>query len=630
MKRHFMLFAALAVVITAVSASLGAPTASAAPIAGSPIAVPGTAAEVPTTFTINVVFVGYAPGDINLPTFQSMEPTTYEPLVRAPNVLYGITLPVHTPGDYHFEYAFAPDAFNDAFFGYLASIGTVGPTTLFQDQYNAQIHKTQTVGPDVLYIDGPSTERWLMDHARKDLGLDVANYTVFFVNWWGRSDFQWHVYTKTDSPDPDTGYNFGVLRASRKMIAWGGSFGRTWFYDLSAGPEAKTSNWDVDDADVDGDGVLDYRMPPVWEYGNLTGYRPFNNLSGDLAKVLRYVAVDLLFTTSPLYDPLATTPFPGMGKRVFVNMFEDDPGSQGTDWINKNYIQKTLRKLQPQYKWRVTVKDHALTADVRRAFRIWAELNSSGDCWNAFGTPFAELFCFFDAHRDEYLPPIQAAKNYVGGVFAFNTTDAKMGPNVGLLGYADDDWVSGTPSYVFEFDTPEDRALGYGFSTTTAHEFGHHIGMSHPHDGYDSTSDVDYDPTGDFYFAWSGDESHTIMSYIDLSLEFGWFDRDNMNRFLAGRYITRASEISAQVNQANAPDQSRSLLTEVNERVNAAVSAFRGRDYERAAGEAQAAFERAYRAAEIAHVQVPLVEPLPAGPTRQVPHYVDPIHGPKN
>lgn len=76
------------------------------------------------------------------------------------------------------------------------------------------------------------------------------------------------MYTKTDSPDPDTGYNFGIERASRKMIAWGGSHGRTWFYDLSAGPEAWSGNWNVDDADLTSDGVMDYRMPPVWEYGN--------------------------------------------------------------------------------------------------------------------------------------------------------------------------------------------------------------------------------------------------------------------------------------------------------------------------------------------------------------------------
>jgi len=55
-----------------------------------------------------------------------------------------------------------------------------------------------------------------------------------------------------------------------------------------------------------------------------------------------------------------------------------------------------------------------------------------------------------------------------------------------LLGFADDNWVDGTQTHVFMFDTPEDRALGYGFTTTAIHEFGHHIGMSHPHDGYDS------------------------------------------------------------------------------------------------------------------------------------------------
>ena len=70
-----------------------------------------------------------------------------------------------------------------------------------------------------------------------------------------------------------------MIRASRKMLAWGGtpaddpasglgSTHRIWFHDLSAGPESWTANWDITRADVDGDGVLDYRMPPVWEYGN--------------------------------------------------------------------------------------------------------------------------------------------------------------------------------------------------------------------------------------------------------------------------------------------------------------------------------------------------------------------------
>jgi hypothetical protein len=81
-----------------------------------------------------------------------------------------------------------------------------------------------------------------------------------------------------------------------------------WFYDLSAGPERRTANWNLSDADLNFNDVLDYRLPPVWEYGNPSGYRPFDDLSGDLGKVTRYVAVNLLFATSPLCDPAISPP----------------------------------------------------------------------------------------------------------------------------------------------------------------------------------------------------------------------------------------------------------------------------------------------------------------------------------
>lgn len=623
-RKLFLLLGVLALVMLVSSTTLAAPVPT-----ESPATVTSNASSViETTFKVNVVFVGYEMADITMPALEAELPTTYDPIVRYP-AFYGIDLPVGIHGEYEFGYTFAPSSFNDGFFAYLASIGTAGPMTAFQAEYNLQAHKSLTIPDNVLYIDAPSTEKWLMDHGRSELGLDVAQYTVFFVNWYDRSDFQFHVYTKTDTPDPDTGYNFGELRASRKMIAWGGSYGRTWFYDLSAGPEAWTANYDVDNADVDGDAVLDYRMPPVWEYGNVSGYRPFDNLSGDLGKVLRWVAIDLLFTTSPLYDPFATAPHPGFGKRVFVNMLEDDPGSSGVDWIAKNYILRTLRNFQPQYPWRVTIQDQPI-GRARRAFRIWAGINPSPDCWTTFGDVFAQLFCYFDNHRNTYLPPFKPQQNYMGGVFAFNTTEARLGSQNGLLGYADDDWVSGTPTYLFAFDTPASRSVGYGFSTTTVHEFGHHIGMSHPHDGYDSTTGADFGPTGDYFFAWSGDQSHTVMSYIDLSLNFGWFDQDNMNRFLTARYMTRANEIAALVRQANNGRETRELLERAAAEFNDARSAFRAMEYERAASQAQAGFERVWRAAQLANLNVPLVEPLPRGGPRQGPKMVDPIRFPDN
>jgi hypothetical protein len=100
-------------------------------------------------------------------------------------------------------------------------------------------------------------------------------------------------------------------------------------------------------------------------------------------------------------------------------------------------------------------------------------------------------------------------------IFAFNVTDELV---TCCLDYADYNWADGTQSFVFAFDSSGIRNVsGYGFSTTTIHEVGHHVGMSHPHDGYDYAANLDFGPGDDYYFAWSGDESSSMMSYIDLN-----------------------------------------------------------------------------------------------------------------
>ena len=47
----------------------------------------------------------------------------------------------------------------------------------------------------------------------------------------------------------------------------------------------------------------DYRIPVSWEYG---AYGAKAELPRDLGKVLRYVGLNLLFTSSPLYPPYLT------------------------------------------------------------------------------------------------------------------------------------------------------------------------------------------------------------------------------------------------------------------------------------------------------------------------------------
>ena len=124
---------------------------------------------------------------------------------------------------------------------------------------------------------------------------------------------------------------------------------------------------------------------------------------------------------------------------------------------------------------------------------------------------------------------------------------------MGLLGYADDNWTDGTQSYVFEFDTPEDRDAGFGFTTTTTHEVGHHLGLSHPHDGYDPNTGLDYDAIGATYYAWSGDESDTIMQYIAVSNGFGVFDQDNMSRYQFAGYLNLANALLGELGTNGSP-----------------------------------------------------------------------------
>ena len=80
----------------------------------------------------------------------------------------------------------------------------------------------------------------------------------------------------------------------------------------------------VDDADLDGDDEPDYRIPPAWEYG--VGYRPPRALTGDLAKLVRYVALDLLMTTSPLYPVELPTREPPTSIDLDSNTYEGWPG----------------------------------------------------------------------------------------------------------------------------------------------------------------------------------------------------------------------------------------------------------------------------------------------------------------
>jgi hypothetical protein len=529
--------------------------------------------------------------------------------------------------EYTFDYdiSFAGPWLSHRFFRYLKQIGQPGDPTVFQTDYNDQNNNVLDVTGPVLYIDAPSVEKWLAQNLKKGKG-----YTVVFVNWYSRPDFKFHIYTKTDEADPDTGYNFGEIRDSRKIMAWGGSYSRLWFYDLSAGPEAWTDNWNVDDTDLDGSGFEDYRMPPIWEYVP-GGYRDPSALSGDLGLVTRFVGINLLFTTSPLYDPLVTAPDAHGDKVVHINMFEDDPNSLGTDWINPELIKNRFSKFQPYYRWQTNLVDNnPIDPDAQRAFRIFTDVLVEDDCWNDYGTTFAELFCYFDINRDTYIPDYDDA-DYVAGIHAFNTTAENLGSADGLLGFADDNWIDGTQSYVFEFDTDDYRSIGYGFSTTTIHEGGHHFGMSHPHDGYDSELGLDYGPGDDYYFAWSGDESNTIMHYMDLSTEFGQFDQDNMYRWETAGYLNWSNLLLDDILAHPKAWKVKFLLANAERSAKRSINSFNNWNYLDAASHARLTYVTLKKAADLLGISDPLtLQAFRVAPSLAAPHEGDPIRFPDN
>ena len=161
---------------------------------------------------------------------------------------------------------------------------------------------------------------------------------------------------------------------------------------------------------------------------------------------------------------------------------------------------------------------------------------------------------------------------------------------------------------MFSFISPDIVDLGYGLTTTQIHETGHHVGLSHPHDGWDSETGTDYEPVGDFYFANAGDENNSIMSYIDLNWDFSQFDRDNMNRFQAEAYIAGANRLAMEALDAAHPGRAFAELRRADRLVGAAEKAFSAHRYTLARAYAGAAYRLSLAGASDAGVDVEAVE----------------------
>jgi hypothetical protein len=605
MRRRLLVVLSVGAMVAALAAGVAPASGAAGSKASYRHLDPGGPARFREKVPVNLVFVGYERDQVRKQRFLAGLPSRYRPLSRVP-VNFGITDRLGITYTYDYDLTYASAGYERRFFRTLSRLAKPAALTEFQQLYNDQQNNVLEV-TDNHHIDAPTVERWLAEHP--PAGVDTRQNTIFFVNWYGRPDFKFHVYTKTNEPDPDTGYNFGVQRESRKLIAWGGTtpddeedglgkLRRVWFYDLSAGPEAWTNNWNVDDADVDGDDVPDYRMPPIWEY-TPGGFRAPSALSGDLAKVTRYVGINLLFTSSPLYPPDLTPPALPGSVNVDSNTYEGWPGVDASgSYIKPRLVLSELSELQRTTRFSYDSQDLPFTGQAQQCYELWLQVIP---CYPDLDYPADANLFLFNALNLERTQDDAGRVDYELPNFNYATTD-ELAP--GFLGFADSNYRTGTQSFVFNFVSPGVTESGYGLTTTMIHEDGHHLAMSHPHDGYDSETGVDYEPTGPFYFAWSGDESNSMMSYIDLNWDFSQFDRDNMNRYVSAAFARNANRIAADI--LADPDAGRAAdeLAAADQLLGASKAAFARHQYLAAAFTARAAYRLVRRGARQAGVPV--------------------------
>jgi hypothetical protein len=296
-------------------------------------------------------------------------------------------------------------------------------------------------------------------------------------------------------------------------------------------------------------------------------------------------------------------------------MFDLAEGVTGAEYMKQEYVLERAARLQPWRRFTASYQEMEgePLAEGKAAYESWLAwwfsgfTDSSGSIYPETYPDNTTWIGDLQIYSRKYLDRLidMDSASFQVPVLAFSLPDEDA---AWIYGFSFHDPELGRPA-TYSLTTAVERAIiGYGLTTTTVHEFGHNLGLDHPHD-VPGQGGV---PSGDDYYMWTGSESNSMMSYIDTNWDFGQFDQDNTARGMTALYLNEANLVLGELAGLRLSARARGLLAAADARATKAVSVYRLMEYRKAATEAAGAYALVLKVARSAGADVVRAVPAPA------------------
>jgi hypothetical protein len=485
-------------------------------------------------------------------------------------------------------------------------------------------------------------EKVLSQNLPSLLGVDVTKPTVVLLNWWGRPDYVDHIYVDPGEPDPETGFPRG-LRTTNELAGYGATndkdpetcqgdciFHRLWFYDVSAGPMQRTGGFDLV-SDVPrfigatnfGLPYPDYRFHHPADYVAASGtYRPLtsDDLVWDATALAGLVFTSQIAYANPLYPP-ALTP-PTLPRRLVLDI--NQWSWSGESFAGLLDTPRLIGKMKAlPYDIGVEVTGQPDGPDSKLG-RVW-QCSLTSITWNDPGQSCygnetggyapGDLQTYFADHLFQFL---NGAPDHEVPIFQFNVPpelDQHLWIAVAYDKYVVPAWTptllpAERQSFIFTSKSPFTNSF-VGNGQLLEHETGHHLGFSHPFQGYLCLTDTcgvgEFFPFGGnpfLFFSMSGNYVSGLMTYAAVNNDYSRFELDNIQRWLTWEYLDVSNFIVGQIGASPRSGSVAATLTQADTLAGAALAAYRTYDYASAEQSARAAYDTLFAAADAIQVHL--------------------------